>query len=368
MLKLEIKRAAGSKKGGSMWYRARGFRLSALLLMSVVLAPLAARAETLDQLYEKAKAEGALTIYAGAGPAGAKAGAEAFEKRFPGIKVTATGGFSNVLDQEVDKQIKEKKVAVDYVQFQTIADYNRWDRAGELLRFKPEGFDQVLDPMKARNGAWVAVNANPIFYGYNPEKVKDADAPKSALDFLKAPFRGKMVTAYPADDDATLYRFVLFAQAYGADYLKKYLANQAYFIQGHRDVAARIKAGDSWISFDVTNGSQGPGPGGGLKLAVPTKDKIPVFFTAGGILKHGPHPNAAKLYVSWLLSKEVQGKNPALYSPRRDVAAPQGLPPLTSKQFANGYRDFLGDGKRVAVIRKNYEALTGPVVNKATVP
>ena len=293
-----------------MWYRARGFRLSALLLMSVVLAPLTARAETLDQLYEKAKAEGALTIYTGAGPAGAKAGAEAFEKRFPGIKVTATGGFSNVLDQEVDKQIKEKKVAVDYVQFQTIADYNRWDRAGELLRFKPEGFDQVLDPMKARNGAWVAVNANPIFYGYNPEKVKDADAPKSALDFLKAPFRGKMVTAYPADDDATLYRFVLFAQAYGADYLKKYLANQAYFIQGHRDVAARIKSGDSWISFDVTNGSQGPGPGGGLKLAVPTKDKIPVFFTAGGILKHGPHPNAAKLYVSWLLSKERSGQEP----------------------------------------------------------
>jgi hypothetical protein len=41
-----------------MWYRARGFHLSALLLMSVVLAPLAARAESIDQLYEKAKAEG----------------------------------------------------------------------------------------------------------------------------------------------------------------------------------------------------------------------------------------------------------------------------------------------------------------------
>lgn len=351
-----------------MGYRARGFRLSALLFASVVLTPLAARAETLDQLYEKAKAEGALTIYTGAGPAAAKAGAEAFEKRFPGIKVEAHGGFSNVLDLEIDKQIKDKKVTADYVQFQTIQDYYRWDKAGELLRFKPEGFDQVYPTMKSKNGAWVAVNANPLFYGYNPEKVKDADVPKSALDFLKPQFRGQLVSAYPNDDDATLYDFALIAQEHGAAYLTKYMASQPYFAQGHRDVAARIKAGDSAVSFDISNGSQGPGPGGGLKLALPTKDKIPVFFTAGGILKHGPHPNAAKLYVSWLLSTEVQGKNPALYSPRRDVAGPQGLPPLTSKQFANGYRDFLGDGKRVAEIRKNYADLVGPVVNKATVP
>jgi hypothetical protein len=60
-----------------MWYRARGFHLSALLLMSVVLAPLAARAESIDQLYEKAKAEGALTIYTGSGPSAAKGATEA---------------------------------------------------------------------------------------------------------------------------------------------------------------------------------------------------------------------------------------------------------------------------------------------------
>lgn len=349
-----------------MWYRATGFRLPAFLLISVVLAPLAARAETLDQLYEKAKAEGALTIYTGAGPSAAKAGADAFGKRFPGIKVDAHGGFSNVLDREIDQQLKDKNVTADFVQFQTIADYNRWDKAGALLRWKPEGFDQVFPSMKAANGAWVAVNAIPIFYGYNPEKVKDADVPKSALDFLKPQFKGKMVTAYPADDDATLYRFVLIAQEHGADYVKKYLANQPYFAQGHRDVGARVKAGDSWISFDITNGSQGPGPDGGLKIALPAKDKIPVFFTAGGILKKAPHPNAAKLYLAWMLSKEQQARFPALYSPRRDMPAPQGLPPLTSRQFANNYRDFLGDGKRVAAIRKNYEALTGPVVNKAT--
>lgn len=349
-----------------MWYRAREFRLSALLLASLILAPLAARAETLDQLYEKAKAEGALTIYTGAGPSAAKAGADAFEKRFPGIKVTAKGGFSNVLDLEIDQQLKDKKVTTDYVQFQTIQDYHRWDKAGALQRYKPEGFDQVFPSMKDKNGAWVAVNAIPLFYGYNPEKVKEADVPKSALDFLDPRFRHQLVTAYPTDDDATLYDFYLITQRYGWDYMKRYMANEPYFIQGHRDVALRVKSGDNPLSFDITNGSQGTAPGGGLKIALPAKDKIPVFFTAGGILKKAPHPNAAKLYLAWMLSKEQQSRFPALYSPRRDMPAPQGLPPLTSPQFANNYRDFLGDGTRPAALRKRIGALTGPVVNKAT--
>ena len=43
--------------------------------------------------------------------------------------------------------------------------------------------------------------------------------------------------------------------------MKKYMANQPYFIQGHRDVAARVKSGDRPVSLDITNGSQTNGPG-----------------------------------------------------------------------------------------------------------
>jgi ABC-type Fe3+ transport system substrate-binding protein len=340
-------------------------RMSVLWLLALVLSVPHARAETVDRLYEKAKLEGALVFYTGGGPGGAKATADAFEKRFPGIAVTAKGNFSNVLDLEIDRQIKDRKVTADFVTFQTIQDFGRWDRAGALMHFKPEGFDRIPAGMKDKNGAWVAMNAIPIFYGYNPDKVSEADLPKSALDFLKPQFRGKLVTAYPADDDATLYNFDLIVRKYGRAFLTKYMANRPYFIQGHRDVAARVKSGEDFVSLDITNGSQTNGPG--LKIAMSAKDKTPVFYTAGGILKDAPHPNAAKLLLTWLLSKEQQGRNPLLYSPRDDVPPPAGMPPLTSPRFANGYREFLGDGTRPAALRKQYEALTGPVTNKATV-
>lgn len=337
---------------------------SSLCLLTVLLIPTvsAARAETMDELYEKAKAEGALVFYTGAGPAGAKAAADAFEKRFPGIEVTAMGGFSNVLDVEVDKQIKDNKVTTDFVQFQTIQDYARWDKAGALMHFKPDGFDQLLPAMKAKDGAWVAANAIPMFYGYNPADVQEADVPRSATDFLKPQFRGRVVSVYPTDDDATLYNFDLIVRKYGKDYMDKYKANDPYFIQGHRDVIARVRSGADWVSFDISARAQDAN----LKTMMSEQDKTPVFFTALGILKDAPHPNAAKLFVTWMLSKEQQGRNPALYSPRMDIPPPAGMPPLTSPRFANGYRDFLGDGTRLPALRKRFEAFTGPVVNKAT--
>ncbi len=353
-----------------MTYRTPGIRKSVLsLALLFAFAPLGlARAETLDQLYEKAKAEGALSIYTGAGPAAARANGDAFEKRFPGIKVDAHGGFSNVLNADIDKQINDKKITADYVQFQTIGDYPRWDKMGVLLHWKPEGFDQVLPAMKDKNGAWVALNFNPLLYGYNPDKVKEADVPKSALDFLKPQFKGQLVTAYPADDDATLYDFVLIEQKYGLDYMKKYLANGGFFVQGHRDVALRVRTGDKPLSFDMTNGSQTSGPNGNLKIVMSEKDKTPVFFTAGGIFKNAPHPNAAKLYLSWQLSKEVQGKNPVIYSPRKDVATPPGMPPITSAKFANNYAGFTRDAEKIEALRRRYLSMTGPVVNFSTVP
>ncbi len=342
-------------------------RVSAWWLIAFFAALPAANAETMDQLYQKAKIEKTLVLYTGAGQAAARALGDAFEKRFPGITVTAKGGFSNVLDADIDQQLKDKKVTTDYVQFQTVQDYVRWNRQGALLHFKPEGFDQVPAGMKDKDGAWVAVNAIPLFYGYDPDKVQEADVPKSALDFLKPQFRGKLVTAYPADDDATLYDFYLIVQKYGWGYMKKYMANQPNFIQGHAGVVASVKSGANFVSFDIPNGSQtaGPGPGGNLKIAMPAKDKIPVFYTGGAILKDAPHPNAAKLFLSWILSKEQQSRVATLYSPRRDVAPPQGLPPLASPRFANAYRDFVGDGKRLPALRKRFEAFTGPVANKA---
>jgi ABC-type Fe3+ transport system substrate-binding protein len=323
-----------------------------------------ASAETIDQIYEAAKAEKTLVLW-GAGPsAGYETAARAFEQQFPGVTVSLMGGFSNVLNAKIEEQLSAKKVETDLLVFQTVQDFVNWNKRGLLLHFKPDGFETIGTNSKDRDGAWIAVNANPIFYGYNSDQVAADDVPRSALDFLKPQFKGKLISAYPADDDATLYDFYNIVRKYGWSYMDGYMAQQPRFIQGHLGVARSLGSGESLISFDNTIGSTNTAKreGGKIALAAPASDRMPMFFTSEAILKDAPHPNAAKLYVSWFLSKEQQSRI-GVYSSRGDVPPPEGLMPLSGYRLADGYLKFVTNEKRLVALRQRFEKYTGPVAN-----
>ena len=78
-------------------------------LLAVAMVP--SQAQSLDELHVQAKAEGGLVLYVGGPTAPWEARAKQFEKRYSGIKVSITGGFSNVLDKQIDQQLKENKSA-----------------------------------------------------------------------------------------------------------------------------------------------------------------------------------------------------------------------------------------------------------------
>jgi ABC-type Fe3+ transport system substrate-binding protein len=323
-----------------------------------------ASAETIDQIYGAAKAEKGLVLW-GAGPtAGYETAARAFEQKYPGVTVTLMGGFSNVLNAEVEEQFSARKIETDVLTFQTVQDFVGWNKRGLLMHFKPEGFETIGAGAKDKDGAWIAVNANPLFYGYNSELVSADEVPKTALDFLQPRFKGKLITAYPADDDATLYDFYTIVRKYGWGYMDRYMAQQPKFIQGHLGVARSLGSGESLVSFDNTTGSTNTvkREGGKIALSAPVGDRLPMFFTSEAILKDAPHPNAAKLYVSWVLSKEQQGRI-GVYSPRSDLPPPTNMMPLDSYRLANDYLKFVTNQKRLVALRQRFEKYTGPVAN-----
>ena len=97
---------------------------------------------------------------------------------------------------------------------------------------------------------------------------------------------------------------------------------------------------------------------GQLEMVFSPVDETPVFTLTGGIFKDAPHPNAAKLYLTWFLAKEQQSRVGS-FSSRADVPPPEGFQPLTSYKIANNYREFMTDEKLVAELRKRFEKYTG---------
>lgn len=272
----------------------------------IATGPLPAAAQS--QLYAQAKSEGAVTLYVGGPTAPWEAMVRKFEQRYPGIKFAISGGFSNVLDKKIDAQIAAGKLEVDTAILQTIPDFVRWKAEGRLLPYKPPGFDAIDPSFKDADGAFYGVMVNAMPYMYNTQQVSAADVPNSALDFLKAQFKGRMVTPYPADDDATLWLFHKIVLKYGWDYMDKYMANKPNFIQGHLGQQRSIASGQNWVTFDsifnITEAEKKAGKP--VESHFSTTDATPIWPLTGAIFKDAPHPNAAKLFVNWLLSKDTQ--------------------------------------------------------------
>jgi ABC-type Fe3+ transport system substrate-binding protein len=335
----------------------------ALLVLAAVLWGGRAGAQTADQLYALAKAEQTLVLWAAGPTAPYERAARAFEQQYPGITVSLTGGFSNVLNGKMEEQFRTK-VETDVAIFQTVQDFIGWNRRGLLLHFKPEGFDKIDNRAKEREGAWIAVNRNPVFYGYSTQQVQHTDVPTLAIDFLRPKFKGKLITAYPADDDATLFAFATIVQKYGWGYMSQYMKQQPKFVQGHLGVARALASGEALVSFDMVVSSTlaVQREGGKIALAGPSDDYLPIFFSAEGIFKDAPHPNAAKLYVSWFLSKAWQSQT-GVYSSRSDVPPPAGLPPLSVFRLEERYAEFVSNELQLADLRRRFESYTGPVTN-----
>jgi ABC-type Fe3+ transport system substrate-binding protein len=332
------------------------------LVLAVVLAGsvAAASAESIDDLYAAAKNEGVLSLNGG-GPAGLyEPWVREFEQRFPGIKVELTADFSNILAPIIDQEIRDKKLTVDLTVFQTLQDYDRWKKQGVLLTFKPEGWDQIHPSFKdERDGQYVGVAVYGLSYAYNTQSVPQTQVPKSARDFLKPEFKGKSITTYPNDDDVTLYLFYTIVQKYGWEFMDKYMANSPQWVRGHLGSARAVANGQAAVTFDtMENVSLGMKKNQSTDIAFSNVDPLPIWPQTTAIFKDAPHPNAAKLYITWFLAKEQQSRI-GTWSVRQDVPPPADLKPIFDYQLANDFRSFITNDKLVEDLRKRFEGYIG---------
>src|SRR5262249_37932971 len=254
-----------------------------------------------------------------------------------------------VLDKKIDQQLSEDKLEVDASIFQTLQDFVRWKAEGQLLNYKPQGFDSIDASFKDPDGAFYGIMVIAMPYVINTEHVSSADVPDSAA-----------VTPYLADDDATLWLFHQVVQKYGWDWMEKQMANKPNFIQGHLRQQRSIAAGQNVVAIDsIFSITELMKQEGRLVAShFSTVDATPIWPLTGAIFKEAPHPNAARLFMRWLLEPEQQATT-GTWSVRGDVPPPAGYKAIFSYKVVNDYRDFLTNETQLIELRKRFEHYTG---------
>ncbi|WP_458180669.1 hypothetical protein [Bradyrhizobium sp. 14AA] len=89
----------------------------------------------------------------------------------------------------------------------------------------------------------------------------------------------------------------------------------------------RIEKGERAVSFTTS----GPlvASGGPTRFFLPRTDSFLSWAHPAAIFRRARHPEAAKLYLSWLLSSEVQGTK-RQWSVRRDMPPPTGFDAISN--------------------------------------
>jgi len=285
----------------------------------LVLIPNWSRAQS---IVDGAKKEGRVVFYASMEAQSAQRLVAQFEKKYPFIKVDATRIGSERMATRLVAEAQGRKVQADVV------NQSGFDFYGVLQKGIFEAYQSperaALPPeYKDDQGLWTINSATLNVIGYNTKLVAPASVPKSFWDLTDPKWKGHLLM----DENESKWMagmMTYYGEAKVMELMRKLAGQEIQFRVGHTLIQTLAAAGERPIVVVAfANGVER------LK-----KDGAPIDWAAAdpiigltfglALVKDAPHPNAARLFIDFLLSREGQDilASVGYYAPRTDVVSP----------------------------------------------
>jgi iron(III) transport system substrate-binding protein len=233
--------------------------------------------------------------------------AKAFEAKYPGIAAQVERSGSERILQRVDQEYASNIHVVDAIDSTDVAHPLYWKRQGWLVAYVPEGVTRLPDHARDADGFYAVDRATLAVLGYNTQLVTPEEAPKSYADLLDAKWMGKIVKAHPAYSGNTLTATFELSRALGWDYFKRLGQQRVMQVQSATDPPKKLVLGERRVMFDGAEYVALIARARGAPLAIVyPSEGTPMVIGSAGVMKDAPHPNAARLFISFLFSREGQ--------------------------------------------------------------
>ena len=287
-----------------------------------------------------AKKEGTVSVYTSTDAAQSQKLQDAFSKKY-GIKIAYNDLGTNGAYNQVISEAAAKQTTADVV----------WSSAMDLqMTLVQDGYaDEYVSPEASKQPAWAdyknllyATTVEPIGVIFNTKALSEDKLPKTYADmitFLKAnksTLQGKVATFDPeksgsgflhhSNDARNRKDFWDLAKAMGDDGAKIYSSSggmKETVVSGENVIAINIIGS---YALDWVKES----PNLGVHFAT---DYTPAFSRLILKTKDAPHPNAAKLFIDFMLSSEGQSllAESGLPSVRQDVTSGLNIKTLNDR-------------------------------------
>ncbi len=285
--------------------------LAVLTLVSGVCgagAPPALAFEGEKALYEAAKKEKELTWYtAHYNSETAAAICQGFDKKYPGVKCNYVRTTAQVAYQRLAQDQKAGIAQASVISSTDQGHYTKMKQDGWLQPYRPKNLPDLVDAFRSFNDPddlFVATAAGLVVITYNTSVVSASEAPKKWTDLTDPKWKGKVSIGHPGFSGYVGTWVVLMRKLYGWDYFKKLELNKPRIGRSINDTVTMLNAKESLVAAGPSATTLESRAKGNPLAVVYPEDGALLMVSASGIVRNAPSPNAAKLLIEYLLSRE----------------------------------------------------------------
>lgn len=267
-----------------------------------------------ETLYEAARKEG-LVVSFDTGPTWANWAAQfkAFQARYPGIELVYNDIGSAATVVTLDKSRNRPQADTAYYFAGSALDAVE---KGVVTPFKPVNFDKLPEPFRDTEGRWFTIHTLNVAFLVNKKLVKNP--PETWADLLKPDYKNSVVYLDPRSTGQG--QVIVFAATFatggdmdhvapGIDYLGQLQRSgnvlrtlgttpYAQFLKGEIPI---------WIGYenDGLKAKYVDGMGDDIAVVIPKEASAAAPY-AISMVKNGPNPSAAKLWLNYVMTEPGQ--------------------------------------------------------------
>ncbi|HET9550636.1 MAG TPA: extracellular solute-binding protein, partial [Candidatus Binatia bacterium] len=219
-------------------------------------------------------------------------------------------------------EARAKKIFADVIQTVEFS-MHIFNRRGILGRYMPQASSIYPNEFK-EEGFWTTVYYNAYVTGYNTRLVTARALPKSYDDLLDPKWKGAlMMEGTKADWFAGMLQIM--GQERGQKYMRALARQQPSPREGHELLAQLIVAGEGLFDINIPAASVERMKERGAPIDWTALGEVPAIMVGIGLSAQAPHPNAAKVFLDFVLSREGQKlmQTPGRLIARGDLANEQ---------------------------------------------
>lgn len=330
------------------------------------------RKQSIEQVAGEASKEGKVVVWGPPGELIRKAMTEGFQKAFPNVAIEYSGARGGEQATRIKAERDGGVYSVDVMLSGTTTAINQMKPMKALDPIAPvlmlpevtdvknwrDGKLEFSDPTTRLNLVFSTMVKTPVVYNPKLAKPEEIDELPKLLD---PKWKGKFVIndPLPSGSGNVTFRWIwrVMGPQRAKDYYRKIRANAAIADRDQRRQIEWVAQGKYAFLLAPSDGTLGQLIGRGLKLGIVPEFKdygsyVTASFGSAMLLNRRPHPNAAIVFLNWLLTKEGQtawSKAMEHVSRRLDVPTdhlpPYIIPPPDAKFFSGepkpGYRYWL---------------------------